>query len=85
MKHDVAPQFVRAIDTFADAPRPAGTEFGIMGRSNSGKSSFISHALNMRGLARVSKKPGKTNSANFYRIDHKMVWVDLPGYGHART
>ena len=56
-----------------------------MGRSNVGKSSFMNHVLERQGLARTSRTPGKTSLANFFRIDETMVWVDLPGYGYAKT
>ncbi|MBN1758226.1 MAG: YihA family ribosome biogenesis GTP-binding protein [Chitinispirillaceae bacterium] len=68
-----------------DFPPPDGPEFAILGRSNVGKSSFINHVLERQGLARTSRKPGKTSLANFFRIDSTMIWVDLPGYGYAKT
>jgi GTP-binding protein len=68
-----------------DLPPPAGMEFAVLGRSNVGKSSFINHVLEQQRLARVSRTPGKTSLANFYRIDPEMIWVDLPGYGYAKT
>jgi GTP-binding protein len=55
-----------------------------MGRSNVGKSSFINHVFANKALARVSKKPGKTTLANFFKVNDGTVWVDLPGYGHAK-
>ncbi len=68
-----------------DFPPPHGEEYAILGRSNVGKSSFINHVLGCRGLAHTSRTPGKTSLANFYGIGDNMVWVDLPGYGYART
>ena len=58
-------------------------EFCIIGRSNVGKSSFLNHVMNNSTLARVSKKPGKTNLANFFSVGPDMTWVDMPGYGYA--
>ena len=58
-------------------------EFLIVGRSNVGKSSFINTLVNRKSLARTSAKPGKTQTLNFYNIDEKFRFVDLPGYGYA--
>lgn len=55
------------------------------GRSNVGKSSMINCLLNRKSLARTSAKPGKTATINFYDIDGKMYFVDLPGYGYAQV
>jgi GTP-binding protein len=66
-------------------PRGAGPEFAVVGRSNVGKSSFLNHIFSQRKLAYVSKKPGKTKLANFFRCDDGTVWVDLPGYGYAEA
>jgi len=79
------PSFILSAAHFRDVPEFSSAEFCIAGRSNVGKSSFINHALNRRGLARVSKRPGKTRLANFYHITDTMLWVDLPGYGYAQA
>jgi GTP-binding protein len=50
-----------------------------------GKSSFINHVFGDYGLARVSRKPGKTTLANYFKISDGSIWVDLPGYGYARA
>ncbi|MBQ7901361.1 MAG: YihA family ribosome biogenesis GTP-binding protein [Clostridia bacterium] len=60
-------------------------EIAFAGRSNVGKSSLINKLLNRKSLARVSSKPGKTATINFYNIDNTMNIVDLPGYGFARV
>lgn len=54
------------------------------GRSNVGKSSLINKLLNRNKLARTSSSPGKTITINFYDIDNKFYFVDLPGYGYAK-
>ena len=54
------------------------------GRSNVGKSSLINTMMGRRALARVSSTPGKTITVNFYSIDKKLYFVDLPGYGYAK-
>ena len=60
-------------------------EIALAGRSNVGKSSFINTMLNRKNLARTSGKPGKTQLLNFFNIDDKMRFVDVPGYGYARV
>lgn len=60
-------------------------ELAFAGRSNVGKSSLINKLLNRKSLARVSQKPGKTATINFYDIDGCLNFVDLPGYGFARV
>ena len=60
-------------------------ERAVAARSNVGKSSLINKLLNRKSLARVSAKPGKTATINFYNIDKTMNIVDLPGYGFARV
>ena len=54
------------------------------GRSNVGKSSLINKLVNRKALARVSAKPGKTATINFYRLQQCRL-VDLPGYGYAKV
>ena len=58
-------------------------EFLLVGRSNVGKSSFINSIIERRNLARVSSKPGKTQTLNFYIINEEFYFVDVPGYGYA--
>lgn len=58
-------------------------EIAIVGRSNVGKSSLINHLLKQKQLARISSKPGKTTTLNFFKIDEALILVDLPGYGYA--
>lgn len=66
---------------------PASTipEIAFAGRSNVGKSSIINTLLNRKNLARVGATPGKTKEINFYNIDNKLYFVDLPGYGYAKV
>lgn len=66
-------------------PQNSFPEIAFAGRSNVGKSSLINKMLNRKSLARVSSKPGKTATINFYNIDDKLNLVDLPGYGFARV
>ena len=60
-------------------------EVALAGRSNVGKSSFINTLLGRKNLARTSSKPGKTQLLNFYNIDDKLRFVDVPGYGYAKV
>ncbi len=69
-------------DQYPPARRP---EFAFVGRSNVGKSTLLNILLNRRGLAKTSKKPGKTRLINFFDINGAVHFVDLPGYGFARV
>lgn len=60
-------------------------EIALAGRSNVGKSSFINTMLGRKNLARTSSKPGKTQLLNFFNIDDKLRFVDVPGYGYAKV
>lgn len=60
-------------------------EFLLLGRSNVGKSSFINSILERKNLARISSKPGKTQTINFYRVNEDFYLVDVPGYGYTST
>lgn len=55
------------------------------GRSNVGKSSVINRLLNRKNFARVGATPGKTTQINYFRIDDKIYFTDLPGYGYAKV
>ena len=59
-------------------------EIVLAGKSNVGKSSFINTMINRKSLARTSSEPGKTRQINFYNIDSKFYFVDLPGYGYSK-
>ena len=60
-------------------------EIVFSGRSNVGKSSLINSIFNRKNLARVSATPGKTATINFYKLEDKIHFVDLPGYGYAKV
>ncbi len=59
-------------------------EIVLVGKSNVGKSSFINTMVNRKNLARTSNVPGKTRQINFYNMDNKFYFVDLPGYGFSK-
>jgi GTP-binding protein len=69
---------------FPQIPAKTRPEIAFSGRSNVGKSSLINKLLNRKSLARVSGKPGKTITINFFAVDEIFI-VDLPGYGYAKT
>ncbi|MCE5318852.1 MAG: ribosome biogenesis GTP-binding protein YihA/YsxC [Parachlamydia sp.] len=60
-------------------------EIAVAGRSNVGKSSLINHLLQVKGLAKTSSTPGKTQAINFFTTEDALVIVDLPGYGFAQV
>lgn len=59
-------------------------EIVLVGKSNVGKSSFVNTMINRKNLARTSNTPGKTRQINFYNMDDKFYFVDLPGYGFSK-
>lgn len=63
-------------------PKDGFQEFALIGRSNVGKSSLINSILNKKNIAKISKKPGKTQLINHYLIENNFYIVDLPGYGY---
>ena len=60
-------------------------EVAFAGKSNVGKSSLINALINRKSLARTSSQPGKTQTINFYNVEEKLYFVDLPGYGYAKV
>jgi GTP-binding protein len=78
-------KFVKSAFKETDWPRDKRPEIAFLGRSNVGKSSFINSLLGVRGLARTSSTPGRTQALNFFLINEKFWFVDLPGYGYARA
>jgi GTP-binding protein len=68
-----------------DFPASRLPEIAFAGKSNVGKSSVINRLLQRKNLARVGEKPGKTIHVNYFTIDKKCYFVDLPGYGFAKV
>lgn len=68
-----------------DFPQNRLPEIAFAGKSNVGKSSVINRLLNRKNFARVGDKPGKTIHVNYFTIDGKCYFVDLPGYGYAKV
>ena len=69
----------------SDFPGNRLPEIAFAGKSNVGKSSVINRLLNRKNFARVGEKPGKTIHVNYFTIDKKCYFVDLPGYGYAKV
>lgn len=68
-----------------DYPETEIPEIAFVGRSNVGKSSMINALVNRKGLVKVSGRPGKTRSINWFTVDERLMLVDLPGYGYAQV
>jgi GTP-binding protein len=81
----VSVEFVGSFGYPHKLPREARPEVAFFGRSNVGKSSLINTLLGRKGVARISKAPGRTRSANFFRINDRFHFVDMPGYGYAKV
>ena len=78
-------EFIKSAFLESDWPKDPKPEIAFLGRSNVGKSSLINSLLMVRGLARTSSTPGRTQSLNFFLINDGFRFVDLPGFGYARV
>ena len=76
--------FICSSPSIISCPQEKKPEYAFIGRSNVGKSSLINSLTNIKGLAKTSGKPGKTQLINHFLIDEKWYLVDLPGYGYAK-
>ncbi len=77
-------EFKAAYGTSQQIPESLRPEISFVGRSNVGKSSLINRLFNRKKLAKVSSKPGKTSTINFFS-NGKEDFIDLPGYGYAQV
>ena len=87
--------FLQSAQGIADSPTPDRAEVAFLGRSNVGKSSLLNTLTNIKGLAKSSSTPGKTQLINYFEIKFKTVnlelpylyarFVDLPGFGYAKV
>ncbi len=68
-----------------DFPKTRLPEIAFAGKSNVGKSSVINRLLQRKNFARVGERPGKTIHVNYFTVDSKCYFVDLPGYGFAKV
>jgi GTP-binding protein len=78
-------EFMLGAASLTQLPREGLPEVALAGRSNVGKSSMLNKLTGRKKLARISRTPGKTRELNLYRIDNRMIIVDLPGYGFAKV
>ncbi|MEO7936147.1 MAG: ribosome biogenesis GTP-binding protein YihA/YsxC, partial [Dokdonella sp.] len=78
-------KFLKSAAGLRDMPPDHGWEVAFAGRSNAGKSSALNALAAHKGLARVSKTPGRTQLLNVFSIDDERRLVDLPGYGYAKV
>jgi len=77
-------EFVTSAFSLRDCPHWARKEIALAGRSNVGKSSLLNALAGIKGLARTSKTPGRTQSINLFSIGAALAIADLPGYGYAK-
>ena len=78
-------EFVRSAASIADCPKDGLPQIAFAGKSNVGKSSVINRLLQRKNFARVGEAPGKTTQINYFRVDGRLYFVDLPGYGFAKV
>jgi GTP-binding protein len=81
----VTTEFLKSAFKEDDWPKDPKPEIAFLGRSNVGKSSLINSLLSVRGLARTSSTPGRTQALNFFQINDRFRFVDFPGFGYARV
>lgn len=81
----ISADFVKSTVRRKDYPGEPLPEVAFAGRSNVGKSSLINTLLGKKNLARISSTPGRTQTINFFRVNEKLFFVDLPGYGFAQV
>lgn len=78
------PRFEISVMNKSQYPKNKLPQIVLAGKSNVGKSSFVNALINRKALARTSSAPGKTRQINFYNMDEKFYFVDLPGYGYSQ-
>ncbi|MFN7160628.1 MAG: ribosome biogenesis GTP-binding protein YihA/YsxC [Candidatus Gracilibacteria bacterium] len=77
-------EFIKGAVDREGLPRDVRPQIAFIGRSNVGKSSFINSLVNNKKLAKSSSMPGRTLEVNFFFVNRKFYFVDLPGYGYAK-
>ena len=78
-------EFLISAASTKDFPGKRLPEIAFAGKSNVGKSSVINRILQRKNFARVGEKPGKTIHVNYFTVDDRCYFVDLPGYGFAKV
>ena len=84
MKVETA-EFIRSAHGSGDYLRDGRPEIAFVGRSNVGKSSLLNRLLGRKSLARTSSTPGRTQAVNYFLVNRRFYFVDLPGYGYAKA
>ena len=80
----VSAEFVLGAVGEKNSPEDELPEVAFAGRSNVGKSSLINRLVQRKKLARTSSSPGRTQQLNYYRVNDRIYFVDMPGYGYVR-
>lgn len=77
--------FLKSAAQLSQLPPDEGIEIAFVGRSNAGKSTALNTITGIKGLAKTSKTPGRTQLINLFEVTNKLRLVDLPGYGYAQV
>lgn len=77
--------FLKSTIRLDQLPKDGRPEFAFAGRSNVGKSTLLNALMGRKGLAKTSGTPGKTQTLNYFDINGRVYFVDLPGYGYAKV
>ena len=78
-------EFIKSSNNYKNCPQDNLPEYAFIGRSNVGKSSLLNMLVNNKKLSKTSSKPGKTKLINHFKINNSFFFVDLPGYGWAKS
>jgi GTP-binding protein len=78
-------RFIRSAVSESDFLSDGSPQIAFVGRSNVGKSSLLNRLLGRKSLARISSTPGRTRSINYFAINSRFHFVDLPGFGYAKV
>jgi len=78
-------EFIRSAHLSGDFLHDGRPEIAFVGRSNVGKSSLMNRLLARKALARTSSTPGRTRAVNYFEVNRRFYFVDLPGYGYAKA
>lgn len=78
-------RFLTSVANRKDILETGMPEFAFVGRSNVGKSTIINNLVMKKDLAKTSSMPGLTKLVNYFVVNEKFVFVDLPGYGYAKA
>lgn len=81
----ISAEFITSAVSAKQYPPGTHPEFAFVGRSNVGKSSLINSLVNRKNLVKTSSTPGKTQMINFFKVNDKIIFADLPGYGYAKV